>query len=346
MRGQVLKYLIPVLMLLNVFCFSASAQVDWANGVVRVKGMGLPSPNLPEVQAKLLAKRAAMSDAYRNMAEMVNAVQVTSETVVKNFVTESDEIHTRVQAFIQGAVVLDEKQNDDGSYEVTMEAPIYGVGSLSDALVNEVAKKSDTYAYVTGDETGSEAYTGLLIDARGIEIKPSLAPAVFNTNAEIVYDASMLDASAYSQGVAAFVEGEKDFLNEGMLPSHPFMFAANSLMSFDIAAFFIPYMAVKDPKVMNKVGNKPLVIKAIDPKTTSGNVVNLAPYNVVVSAEDGKKILNANKTNNILTNGNVAVVTGNSAPLISAGDIPSGITNILPICPKGMKQEGMISCVP
>lgn len=331
-------------MFLMFLTSGAYAQVDWSNGVVRAKGTGFPSGNMPAVQGKLMAKRAAMSDAYRNMAEMVNAIQVTSETTVKNFITESDEIHTRVQAFIQGALVVDEKQNDDGSYEVTMEAPVYGVGSLADFLLNDVAKKSSQYSYVTGDEMEAGKYTGLLIDARGVEIKPSLAPAVFNTNAEIVYDASMLDSSAYAQGVAAFVEGGDDVLNERISNESPFMFTMSVATRFDISWFYMPYMAVVNTKVKDKVGEKPLVVKAVDPKTAPANVVNLAPYNVVVSADDGKKISAVNNTNKILNSGNVVVVTGNA---IEGKVIENQISNAIPpLCPKGMKQEGFFLCVP
>ncbi len=323
------SFFFAFLFLLTLAAAPVFAQVDWTNGVVRANGTGLPSPNMPEVQGKLLAKRAAISDAYRNMAEMVNAIQVTSETMVKNFVMQSDEIHIKVQAFIQGALVVDEKQNDDGSYEVTIEAPIYGVGSLADFLLSDVAKKTDKYNYVTGDETGSEEFTGLLIDARGVEVKPSLAPAVFNTNAEIVYDASMLDSSAYSQGVAAFVEGGDELLNA--IPLRPYMFAANPFMSFDFAGFFMLHMAVKNPKLKSKVGNKPLVVKALDPKTISGPVVPLAPYNVVVSSDDGKKIAGSLTANNFLKTGNVAVITGGVMPV----KIPEPAGNAI-ACPKGM----------
>ena len=55
-----------------------------------------------DAQNKLLAKRAAEADAYRKLGETVQGLQITSETHVKDFVTESDEIRSSFDGFIRG----------------------------------------------------------------------------------------------------------------------------------------------------------------------------------------------------------------------------------------------------
>ena len=47
-----------------------------------------------EAQNKLLSKRAAEADAYRKLAETVNGVQINSETYVRDFIAEADNIRT------------------------------------------------------------------------------------------------------------------------------------------------------------------------------------------------------------------------------------------------------------
>jgi hypothetical protein len=74
-----------------------------------------------ETQSKLLAKRAAQADAYRNLAEQVKGLHITSTTFVKDFVAENDEIATAVKTFLRGAKVTDVRYMEDGSAEVTME---------------------------------------------------------------------------------------------------------------------------------------------------------------------------------------------------------------------------------
>ncbi|MFQ5411575.1 MAG: hypothetical protein ACE5EC_04735, partial [Phycisphaerae bacterium] len=63
---------------------------------------GLFAQKTPDHQNKLLSKRAAEADAYRKLAETVNGLQLTSNTYVRDFVTESDEIRTEVDTFIRG----------------------------------------------------------------------------------------------------------------------------------------------------------------------------------------------------------------------------------------------------
>jgi hypothetical protein len=94
-----------------------------ARDVLRVKGHGVePSePGMTPAEKGLLAKRAGKLDALRNLAEQVNGVRISGETLVRDFVTRSDDIRARVFSYIQGARVVSEYQLADGSYEVEVE---------------------------------------------------------------------------------------------------------------------------------------------------------------------------------------------------------------------------------
>ena len=54
-------------------------------------------------QARLMAMRAARSDAQRKLAERIKGVYIASNTKVVDFITESDEINTAVKAILKGA---------------------------------------------------------------------------------------------------------------------------------------------------------------------------------------------------------------------------------------------------
>lgn len=77
-----------------------------------------------QAQNKLLAKRAAEADAYRKLAESVYGVQLNSETTVRDFVTESDEIRTAVSAFIKGIRLGQPRYFEDGVAEVDGEVTV------------------------------------------------------------------------------------------------------------------------------------------------------------------------------------------------------------------------------
>lgn len=91
-----------------------------------------PPPTAADVaaqtQSRLLAKRAAMADGYRNLAEQVKGLRITSTTFVKDFVAESDDIATAVNTFLRGAKLVGEpRYMEDNSCEVTMELPLLTV---------------------------------------------------------------------------------------------------------------------------------------------------------------------------------------------------------------------------
>jgi len=55
-------------------------------------------------QGKLRAARAAELDAMRRLAEQVYGLTISSDSTVREFVTEYDEIVTQVEAVLAGAV--------------------------------------------------------------------------------------------------------------------------------------------------------------------------------------------------------------------------------------------------
>ena len=89
---------------------------------------------------KVMAKRAAELDAYRNIAERILGLKVSTETTVRDFVGVSDRIALSLDKFIKGIRIDDEKTvwYDDGSCEVVAEVTLSKV-------VTELKKSCDEY---------------------------------------------------------------------------------------------------------------------------------------------------------------------------------------------------------
>lgn len=76
-------------------------------------------------QARLLAERAARLDAMRKLLEQIKGLRLNSNTLVRDFVTESDEISTQAEGIVVGAAEVGKYlHNDELIVEVTMEVPI------------------------------------------------------------------------------------------------------------------------------------------------------------------------------------------------------------------------------
>ncbi len=76
-------------------------------------------------QGRLLAERAAQMDAARRLLEQIKGLRLTSDTLVRDFITESDEIRTKAEGIVVGATQVGKYlHTDDLIVEVTMEVPV------------------------------------------------------------------------------------------------------------------------------------------------------------------------------------------------------------------------------
>lgn len=88
---------------------------------INVVGQGVaPTNTSSPAQAYALAKRAAIADAYRLLAEKVKGVRVEGEDKIKNMMVQRSEVRTYVDAVIAEAQII-ETIFKDGLCEVEME---------------------------------------------------------------------------------------------------------------------------------------------------------------------------------------------------------------------------------
>lgn len=260
MRRHISKLFMACLMAMTLMvvsaasAFAAGTGMGWSgDSKITVQGTGVaPTYAVNAVQARMLARRAAVVDAYRQLAEMVKGVNVDSETTVENMMVTSDVTKTKVTALIQGARVVSEQAIDGGGYAVTMEMSVFGASnSLATAVLptNTVPTSfpapdasvpastpssvqvnvqvtpgtttqqtpattlpsvmvpshqgSSAAAAPAGQAIGS--YTGLIVDCRGLGLKPVMSPVIKNANGEPIYGYKNLDsATVIANGMASY----------------------------------------------------------------------------------------------------------------------------------------------
>lgn len=250
--------------------------VNWEKGAaadIEVWGVGLAPANMPATRGQALARRAAMVDAYRQLAETVEGVNVDSETTMKDLAIESDVVKANVKALVKGARVVDEHINADGSYSVKMSLPMFGstksVASVAipqakpTAFISDIPKVSETFVPTKEEKTEAVGYTGIIVDASGLGLEGTFSPVVFDTNGRAIY---------------GMLEIDRDFaISQGMVE-----------YSSDLQA----------ASIKSRAGANPLVVKATSVRG-GGNSVN--HVNPVISVEDGDKILYVNEKTGMLS---------------------------------------------
>jgi len=95
-------------------------------GVISAQGFGTADGNVFKgSRGKMMARRAAVVDAQRNLLETINGVRITAGTTVKDLTLESDVIGNRVKGMLQGAFKTKENIFDEeGTFVAEVELTV------------------------------------------------------------------------------------------------------------------------------------------------------------------------------------------------------------------------------
>jgi len=89
--------------------------------IISVVGQGVAPMNTSSpAQAYALAKRAAVADAYRLIAEKVKGVRIDGQDLIKNMMVKRSTVRTSVKAMVRNANIV-ETTFKEGLCEVEME---------------------------------------------------------------------------------------------------------------------------------------------------------------------------------------------------------------------------------
>ena len=240
---------------------------------ITADGYGVLPQNRPFGQAKLMARRAAVVEAQRNLLETVKDVAIDSETNVEMSMTLNDTIHSEISGVIRGARVIDEEYiPEDGIYRVTMSVPMYGVGSLGQVVFDNVIGNNQKVpvpapspAYNPSTQLNGN-YTGLVIRARGAGLVRTFCPAIYDTSGRAIYGVYNVDKKyAIDYGVVGYAQGPQGWDKVRMGTS--------------------------------RAGSNPLVVDIVEVRQRVANKCD-----VVISVEDADRILAENRHSHFLDN--------------------------------------------
>jgi hypothetical protein len=202
----------------------ANGTVNWTTGIIEAIGIGAPPEKyFGKPQARPMALRAAQLDAYRNILEVVKGVRVSSTTLVEDYVTKSDIIRTKVDGLVKGAQIVKKEYLSDGTVEVTLRMSLSG--GLMLVILPEVVEVEKVEKPVAATPEARPAtpepsatapapaptapakivYTGLVVDARGIQARPAMSPKIVDENGQEVYGSMQVDREfAVQQGMSGY----------------------------------------------------------------------------------------------------------------------------------------------
>ena len=249
-----MKHIIAVMMILG----SLSAQDDFIGDVfengsvnygdrtIQAIGIGfIPENVINAGQARRAAMRIAKQDALRQLIEIVNGVNVTSETTVSGAMFD-DVIKTQVQGAIRGARRIGEpKYLSDTSVEVTYEVKMADISRVllpiaekaptlkyEDVMVGGAVTPGASSDQASSAEVGptSGGVTGIIIDGKGLGLRPAMSPRIMNQSGSVVYGPGQYSRDyAASNGVVGYAKSLEQAKADPRVQGNPLVIRGSSV---------------------------------------------------------------------------------------------------------------------
>ena len=224
-----------------------NGSINYGDRTIQAIGIGfIPENVINAGQARRSAMRIAKQDALRQLIEIVNGVNVTSETTVSGAMFD-DVIKTQVQGAIRGARQIGQpKYLSDTSVEVVYEvkmadislvllpmaekAPTLTFDNVNVTVSGTVAAAPEQQQAGTAD-TGvkSGGVTGIIIDGTGLGLRPAMSPRILNQGGSVVYGPGQYSRDyAAANGVAGYAKSLDQAKSDTRVQGNPLIIRAAS----------------------------------------------------------------------------------------------------------------------
>jgi hypothetical protein len=221
-------------------------SINYGDRTIQAIGIGfIPENVINAGQARRSAMRIAKQDALRQLIEIVNGVNVTSETTVSGAMFD-DVIKTQVQGAIRGARQIGQpKYLSDTSVEVVYEVKMADISRVLLPMAEKAPTLTfdDTNVSVSGTvasapeqqqagtDTGikSGGVTGIIIDGTGLGLRPAMSPRILNQGGSVVYGPGQYSRDyAAANGVAGYAKSLDQAKGDTRVQGNPLIIRAAS----------------------------------------------------------------------------------------------------------------------
>lgn len=198
-------------------------SINWTKGVFQAKGTGLPSEK-KTAKNSLSPMDAARENALGNLYDVIKRVRIDSRKTVGDLIQDNNAIEAEVLNMINHAKLVEPiKYLSDRSVEVTVEMNLNGgfsqlilpreikhvesiktVKPVQQSSVSDIGKAPPAAI----PQNSAMVYTGLIVDARGLKVKPAMVPIIMDEDKREIYGPAFVSRESVVQ--AGMVGYKKD----------------------------------------------------------------------------------------------------------------------------------------
>jgi hypothetical protein len=184
----------------------STGSINWTRGSVTASGIG------------------SVDTATRNAMQTAFMVRMNATSRVADVNRPNVNLHAEVEEMASAAEVIGRKTLADGRTEITVKMELFGgfaqlllpVDIKQVESIKPLAKSQQGIAPSSGQwySADPEAYTGLIVDARGIGAKPAMVPVLLDESGKEVYGSAFVSREyAVQQGICQYMSVLGDSAN-------------------------------------------------------------------------------------------------------------------------------------
>ena len=194
--------------------FLKNGHIDWTTGLVTATGHAAPEINAKgEVVSMPGSARAC---AIRNLIAILKQIKISGDLTVGEYASTHDAILAGIEKIAQDARIFRQLYTSALDVDVRVEAPFYG-GFLQLVLpdhIRQIPKISSELNQGSAEPvknrpsevTGARPYTGLIVDARALNLEPVLYPTIVSEQSREIYSSVFVSREfAVQKGVCAYL---------------------------------------------------------------------------------------------------------------------------------------------
>ena len=196
-------------------------SVNWSRGVVQAKGIGIPLTKMPEnSNDRTVALIDAKLDAFRIISKIIKELRINGTTDVGDYATQDPAIMSKIENMVKNAKVVKKEYLTDGTIKIEMEMNLRG--GFAQLILPVEIKPLDSIKLVTMNKSSTPVFTGLVVDAKGLGVKPVMVPKIIDENNQEVYGSAFVSREyAVQQGMSGYARDLKEILKDQRVSDYP-----------------------------------------------------------------------------------------------------------------------------
>ncbi len=199
-----------------------NGTINWTTGTILTMGRASVQENTQTSHKSVPG--SARADANRHIIDILKQLIINNSLSVGEYASQNDVILAGIEKTARDAVITQQYYTSALSVEITIETSIFG-GFLQLVLpekIRQIPQINFEKSGKTSKKTGKTPYTGLIIDARKLQVEPVLNPVILSEQGHEIYSGTFISREfAVQNGVCKYYCNMDEALQDDRIGSHP-----------------------------------------------------------------------------------------------------------------------------